>query len=698
MDRSGLLLASAPFLRLLFPLCLGVSLPLQGPLSHPLPVLIFFLLALLILGLFRKISFYHQPVWGALLLLTIFYFGLIRTKQQTMIFPHLPKQQYFVALDDYPIEKEKTFQVVGQLINSEQKILIYLSKSLSVGEVKPGDILCFNGMPELIENDGNPYEFDYRRYLNNRKIGYRIFLKETQFHFLNGYTQLNIYRRALIFRAKLIENLDRSGIEHENVHLISSISFGARDEVDKETIQSFTNTGVIHVLAVSGMNVGLIFVILDFLFRFLKSGRAGYLLHTLIMLSGIWSYALITGMSASILRAAMMFSFVVMGTTLQRNSNIFNSLAVSAFLLITWDPTIIRDVGFQLSYAAVLSIVVIQPFIYKQLYFKTWLNDKTWLLLSVTFAAQIGTLPFTLHYFHQFPVYFWLANLMVIPLVTLILYLSFVVVFLFFVSGFLTSVFAWVLDGSVRLVLFSVNFVENLPHAVLKELYPSFFQLSLVFLMGYLVYRYCKIRKTILLQGVVLSSVVLSILVGCGSYQQLTRAEILFFNIPGTRALALTNRKEVIVLYDHSEKASEKLGYYMKPYLGKRGIRKVEMYQLTDSLQINNRDICVKGGLIFFKGVRLFVQPISETAKRRVAQTLCADLVWIRNIKADTNHFNIPESKIVLYRSKNVLGKDKKESYTQRWMNVKESVLLTARPSRSGSANRMFCSYFSQAD
>ena len=616
-----------------------------------------------------------------------------------MIFPLLQKQQYFVVLDDYPIEKEKTFQVVGQLINSEQKILIYLSKSLQVKDAKPGDILCFNGLPELIENDGNPYEFDYRRYLNNRKIGYRIFLKENQFYRLNGYRQLNIFRRALIFRAKLIGNLDRSGIESENVHLISSISFGARDEVDKETIQSFTNTGVIHVLAVSGMNVGLIYVILDFLFRFLKYRRAGYFLHTLIVLSGIWSYALITGMSASILRAAMMFSFVVMGTMLHRNSNIFNSLAVSAFLLIAWDPAIIRDVGFQLSYAAVLSIVVIQPFIYKRLYFKTWLYDKTWLLLSVTFAAQIGTLPFTLHYFHQFPVYFWLANLMVIPLVTLILYLSFVVVFLSFVSVFLTSVFAWVLDGSVRLVLFSVNFVENLPHAVLKELYPSLFQVSLVFLMGYLLYRYSKIRKTILLKGLLLSAIVLAISSGIGSYQQLTRAEILFFNIPGTRALALTSGKEVIVLYDHCEKAAKKLGYYMKPYLGKRGIRKIEMYSLTDSLQINNRDICVKGDLIFFKGVRLFVQPIDETDQKRVTPMLCTDLVWIRNIKAThTGHFDFPGSKIILHRSKNIVEKDQKESYPQKWINMKESVLLTVRPSRLGNTSRMLCSYFSQAD
>ena len=294
-----------------------------------------------------------------------------------------------------------------------------------------------NGLPELIENDGNPYEFNYRRYLNDRGIGHRIFLREGQYDLLKGCSLMNISRNALVFREKLIEILYRSGIQEDRVPLISSISFGARDEVDKETVQSFTNTGVIHVLAVSGMNVGLIFIILDFFLRFMKRWKLGFLFHTSAVLIGIWSYALVTGMSASILRAAVMFTFVVIGNAFRRNANIFNSLAVSAFFLVLWDPAIMRDIGFQLSYAAVLAIVVIQPLLYKRLYFKSRFLDKIWLLLSVTFAAQIGTLPFTLQYFHQFPVYFWLANLAVIPLVTCILYLSFVVVFLSLISGFL---------------------------------------------------------------------------------------------------------------------------------------------------------------------------------------------------------------------------------------------------------------------
>jgi competence protein ComEC len=697
MIGSGPKSASAPFLRLLFPLCLGVIIA-QFEIISPSSLSQLFLtfpVLLVILYLFREVSFSKQHLWGTLLLIIILFLGIIRVNQEKISFPELKSQKYFVVLDDYPIEKEKTYQVVAQLINTDRKILIYLPKIIQVKSSKPGDILCFDGLPEIVKNDGNPFEFDYRSYLNNRKIGYRIFLKEKQCCFLEGRKRLNLYRRALIFRSQLIDCLDHSGIVNENVHLIASISLGARDEVDKETIQSFTNTGVIHVLAVSGMNVGLIFVILNFIFRFLKKNRAGYILHTLIMLSGIWIYALITGMSASILRAALMFTFVIIGNTFKRNSNIFNSLAVSAFFLIAWNPIIIMDVGFQLSYAAVLSIIIIQPYLYKQLFFKNWIGNQLWLLITVTFAAQIGTIPFTLLYFHQFPVYFWLANLFVIPLVTLILYLTFVVLFLSLISGLLTSVVAFILDWLVRLVLISVNIVEKLPHSVLRDLYPSLIQIFLVFMMGFLFFRYVAKRNILNLQVFFLSAIIFTLSASICSYRQLTRVEIVFFNIQGTRALAMTKGKEAVVVYDRCLKATEKLGYYMKPYMGERGINKINFYQLSDSLRSYNKDICIIGGFIYFTGIRLYVQPINENRMKNVDVSLCSDLVWLNGAtKGSGINSRFPETKNILYHSLDIVEKDWKDSKFQKKLNLKKAILLTIKPTLPGNPNNIVCEYF----
>jgi len=700
MHRSGDYLPGFPFFRLLLPLIIGVGIRQFGILPNSFLLLAPFLTFFAVLFIFKRSSFYFQPYWGILLMLFLIFFGYVRAGKQRAIFPELVNEQYFAVLDDYPQEKAKTFQVVCRLINSELKILEYLPKLNAVSQAKPGDILCFTGKPEMIINEGNPYEFNYRDYLNKKNIGYRIFLKEGSLHLLNGSGKLNISHRALILRKRLIENLHETGIAAEHVHLISSISFGARDEVDKETIQSFTNTGVIHVLAVSGMNVGLVFVILDFLFRFMKTGFAGKILHTVIILLGIWSYAIITGMSASILRAAMMFSFLIIGKALQRNSNILNSLAISAFLLIAWDPYLVWDVGFQLSYAAVLSIVVIQPLFYKQLIFNNWIFDQFWMMLTVTFAAQLGTLPFTLYYFHQFPVYFWLANLAVIPLVSVILYLSFVVVFLSFLSGFLTSIIAFVLDWSVRLVLISVKFTEQLPHAVLRDLYPSVVQLTLVFVITVLLYVFLRSGKIILLKGVFLLAILLSISSAIGSYRRLTRAEIVFFNVPGTRVLVLTSGRNSTVLYDRSLQPSGRLDYYLKPYLGERWIRKARMFRLSDSLALKGRDIYANRNFIFFKGVRIYVQSDdndddNDAAGKLIKPEIFSDIVWLSDLRAGkSSAFTIPQAGVILYRSAAGNEKNIQVLAHQQHFNLIKAVHLEIENSLFPGTREMRCRYF----
>jgi competence protein ComEC len=695
MSRIGSQLASAPFIRLLFPLCIGVCFPFKIDWILPFYEAVCILLILIILLTFRKIDFYQQHLWGILLLLTIFFFGIFRTTDQIRIYPKLPDRQYFAVLDDYPVEKEKSCMVMAQIEDVDQKFLIYLPKTIEAKSARPGDILCFNGQPELIKNDGNPFEFDYQGYLHNRKIGYRIFLKEGNFNLLKGISRQDIFHKALILRAKLMEYLDRSGIDSNNVHLIGSISFGARDEVDKEVIQSFTNTGVIHVLAVSGMNVGLVFVILNLIFGFLKSGRAGNVLYTLIILVGIWSYTMITGMSASILRAALMFSFLILGKLFNRDSNIFNSLAVSAFFLIAWDPAIIRDVGFQLSYAAVLSIVVIHPLVVKQLYFKNWLLRQVWILISVTCSAQIGTIPFTLLYFHQFPVYFWLTNLLVIPLVSVILYLSFLVVFLSMISNYVASLVAIFLDWSVKIVLIMVRFVEIMPHAVLRGLYPTLFQIALVFTMAGLFLVFLRAKKAIYLNGIVITLCLFVSSIGLTSYRHLSRAEIIFFNIPGTRALALTNRRESIILYDKCEKTQAKLEYYMKPYFGARSIRKFEMFQLSDSLHINKQDLRVEGDFIIFKGIRLFVEPLVEKRNGSVAPSLLTDAVWVRNQRlAKLGKAPPYESRFILFRPQDNSEREVAQGRGKNWMEMSRSVQMIIQPVSNESGEKNVCRYF----
>jgi competence protein ComEC len=479
---------------------------------------------------------------------------------------------------------------------------------------------------------------------------------------------------------------------------VASIAFGARSEVDKETIQKFTNTGVIHVLAVSGMNVGLVFVILDLLLRFLKSRRLGLLLYTLLLLSGIWFYALITGMSASIMRATLMFSFVLVGRALQRNSNIFNSMAVSAFLLIAWTPSILGDIGFQLSYAAVLSIVVIQPLLYKHCYFKNWIADKIWLLMSVTFAAQFGTLPFTLLYFHQFPVYFWLANLVVIPLVTMILYLSFVVLFLHFISSFFSGLVAFLLDCSIRLVVYTVDFVDSLPHAIIKNLYPSLWQI-IVFLLGILMFYYFfKSRRLLLLKGTILAMIVMVTISIVKNYHKLSKVEIVFFNIGGPRMLLLNGGGSILILYDREVKEPERLDYYLKNYLGRWSIHKAGMFALGDSLRLQGKNCSMMGSLLFFEGIRLYLRPSGMVISGSRELAVPAELIWLKDLKSGKYLVTDASSpKIVFFCKALEMEEYNQSKMEQKVQFVDKAIRITFTSKSRGKEIELRCNYFDKS-
>jgi hypothetical protein len=201
------------------------------------------------------------------------------------------------------------------------------------------------------------------------------------------------------------------------------------------------------------------------------------------------------------------------------------------------------------------------------------------------------------------------------------------------------------------------------------------------------------------LQGFLLTAVILVFSTNFYSYLKLKRAEIVFFNIQGTRALAVTSGREAIVLYDRCLRASEKLAYYMKPYMGERGITKINIYQLSDSLRIYKKDICIHGGFIFFRGIRLYVQPINEFIGKNVEVSLFSDLVWLNNARKETvkNSF-FPDSKNILYRSMDNFEKDWPDSKFQKAMNLKKAILLTFKPTLPGNQDEIVCNYFDQSN
>ena len=519
----------------------------------------------------------------------------------------LPKGDYFAVIDEFPVEKEKSYRAVIRLTEPKIKILAYFDKSVPLSNVEPGTVMWFRGQPELLRKTGNPFEFDYHAYAVRNGIGHRIYLKENNIYFLQKEKNPNLLEWSLIIRDRLLKILEKSGMKGEVLHLVSAISLGARDELEPETVQIFSKTGVIHVLAVSGMNVGIIYVVLDLLLRFLKRRRSGIILHTLLILSALWGYALITGMSASVLRAAAMFSFIVIGTNLSRHPNIYNTLAASAFVLLCLNPFLVYNVGFQLSYAAVFSIVFFHPYLYGLLYFKYWIPDQIWTLLTVSVAAQIGTIPFLLHYFHQFPTWFLLANLMVIPLVTLILYLTFIVFIVAPIFPFLGEIMARILDWAGQGMLFSVHFVERLPYSILDGLYPSDLTLCLIVLVAVSITLFILYKSSKALTAALVLIIALLAVSNFSVYQKLSRKEVVVFNLSGKTLVALTAGNETTWITTEKNNTIEKLKYYTKPYEGFRGIRKSSVICLSDTMTQSVKNLAYQENFLNFDGLSLYV-------------------------------------------------------------------------------------------
>ncbi len=300
------------------------------------------------------------------------------------------------------------------------KLLININHD-SINSILPVDAV-FYASTELkkIQKPLNPHQFDYSKYLELKQVYNQLYLKHSELLLLSD-SKTSIYGFADKLRTTINEKLVTAGFKDETLSIINALLLGQRQTIDKTIYNNYVNSGTIHILAVSGLHVGILLLILNFLFKPLLYLKHGRVLRPLIMVVLLWCFAIIAGLSPSVTRAVAMFSIISIAMHLKRPANIYNTLAISAFFILLFKPTFLFEVGFQMSYLAVLGIVSIQPILYKLWQPKYWILDKPWQIFTVTLAAQFGVVPISLFYFHQFPGLFFISNLVVIPFLGLIL-------------------------------------------------------------------------------------------------------------------------------------------------------------------------------------------------------------------------------------------------------------------------------------
>ena len=330
-----------------------------------------------------------------------------------------------LLLEEKPVEKSNSYKAIARVcysiadhkrVKTSGRVLLYFSKDTAVQKLDYGSLLLIRQKVNTIKSSGNPGAFDFNRYCLFQGITHQVYLPDGTYEVLPGKQQKS-FRLLLNISADWLLTLLRRYIPGtQEKGIAEALLIGYKQDLDPEIVQSYSNTGVVHIIAISGLHLGLIYWLLLMLLKPLNKSARTRWLYVLLVITGLWLFSFLAGAQPSVLRSALMFSCLVLGNSLRRRSPAINSLAVSAFILLCYNPWWLWDAGFQLSYAAVLSILLFNRPVYNWFYCKNKLLDAAWKLNAVTISAQILTLPVSLYLFHQFPVSFLFSNFIAVPL------------------------------------------------------------------------------------------------------------------------------------------------------------------------------------------------------------------------------------------------------------------------------------------
>lgn len=549
-----------PGTRVLFPFILGIMAAAYLQINHLYFVVACVVLLILFFIGFWFTTFKNRRLIGFLVSVTVLVVGYQYTIARTQKlwsnhFSHnIETTQYFhVTVIDRLVEKENSYKTIFRVnsalgekqVQCSGKVLAYLRKSERVKNLVYGDELIIENMINKVEGAKNPNQFDYSSYLNLNQIDYQTFLDSNSWKStgVNSGWELVVYSQMM--REKLYSYLENNGVEGKQLQVGSALLLGLKENLDKDIIKSYSHAGAMHVLAVSGLHVGILYLLLANFFNLFKKLKHSRYFIAALLIASLWFYALMTGLSASVMRSSTMFTFIIVGDKLlKRKVSIYNTLAVSAIVLLIIDPYMVYQVGFQLSYAAVLGIVYLQPKLYKLLFFNNTILQKIWAITCVSIAAQIATFPMSLYYFHQFPVYFFISNLVVIPSAILIFYLG---IGLFVVSPFggfslvvgkVLNFFLWVLNQAIFIT-------EELPYSLMEEMALSIFETYWLYFTIFLFLIALYYRKSRLVFATLTS---LLIFIGIQLYTQYSSTQqhyLTFYSIKNETVFEMVKGKTV---------------------------------------------------------------------------------------------------------------------------------------------------------
>ena len=519
---------------------------------------------------------------------------------------YIPGDAIKITITENPIEKTNSYKANASVdlllkndsvIKTTGMIILYFKKDSQVRSLGYGSQLIINKSLQEIKNSGNPGGFDYKRYSLFQGITHQVYLKPGEFRIIQGDNKKFLTQFIFSIRQKVL-NILRANIKGDKeLGLAEALLIGYKDDLDRTLVQSYSNTGVVHVIAISGLHLGLIYWLLLNLFKPLGKRKNLKWLKPFFIIAGLWLFSLLAGAQASVIRSTVMFTCIALAETVTRKTSIYNTLAFSAFLLLCYNPYWLWDVGFQLSYIAVLSIVIFMQPIYNWFYCKNKALDFIWKLTAVSLAAQILTVPVSIYHFHQFPSSFLFTNFLAVPLSSIIILGEILLCAITFIPP-VALLIGKILYGLIWLMNSYVERIEMLPYSLWDGLQINITQAILLLLtaasIGYWLMEKNKTAFKLGLASLFAFCSLRTISFIKASYQQ----KIIVYNVPQKMAIDIIGGRKYTFIGDSDLVVDDFIrNFHIKPSRIK--------HRLGEGSGMQN--YCCYKNLVQFNGKRIMI-------------------------------------------------------------------------------------------
>lgn len=561
------------FIWILIPFISGITLASFAMIpALPLVVAQAFLLVTIVILLRKSLKYAEFTSFLFFILLFLAGISFFHLRQPKTP-PLLSEDTYLLEISDDLAQTKKSIRTFAKVIAAldtnfieSHQILIYLPKNDSTKNLQPGDRIMAICKPQKIINAGNPNEFDYAKYMATKGVVQTCFIKDDEYLPYPPNKNFNIVYFAKQQRKKILSLYRGMNLTEKQFAVAAALTLGYKNALDREVKSAFSKSGAMHILAVSGLHVGIIYMFFLRLFSLIPTLTFRQYIQPLLLLSALWSFAFISGLAPSVMRSSLMFSIFVIGNATHSKTNFFNKLAATAFFLLVWKPYWLFDVGFQLSFSAVSSIVFFQQFVDKYMRKLPIIIKYFADSISVSIIAQFGTLGFSLYYFHQFPTYFILTNLVAIPLAFTLVLLSLLTLILAIFSTSAATSLSVILQPTLQFLIYTVEKIENLPSSALEAISISKLQLLLFYLAVFTIGYYLKSKKRKYLYATLIIVVLFSLDTNRQDYYRAQMNELVVFNVKKQSVIAWSKGGSSH-FWTEEDSITSNLKYATTPYL-----------------------------------------------------------------------------------------------------------------------------------